>query len=431
MTSVQNHQQQLSGNRKLKKSYITYALTILLGVTACTPRSTVLRAPGSIGQVSGTENNTAQNNTENQASEKENSAKAKKIAVERTIALLLPFQLDNISGTGVEEKDVKRSALALDFYQGFELGLRALNNKTFNLKVIDSKDNTYYNSTLASSEEIANSGIIIGPVYPIEIKAFGNNLADKNKLIVNPLAASPASEFGLNNLVTVTPSIKSHSKGIATRVASDHLTGDVIIIYQASDNDSRQFLDGMSSAVKAANPQANIVSVSTLAQLNEKLSTTGTNQIISGTTDKTNLNNLISNLSKKSSESFYSIRLYGHPLWDRFDFGTHSNFYNLRPIITAESNLKSWTNQARNFRDLYKQEFGVFPSDQSYKGYDIAQYFGKMMDKHGAENLKSKLESESYTGLYNSYKFVYNENWGFTNEAVSYKEYIHGSFQLQ
>jgi hypothetical protein len=229
----------------------------------------------------------------------------------------------------------------------------------------------------------------------------------------------------------VTPSIKSHSKGIATRVASDHLTGDVIIIYQASDNDSRQFLDGMSSAVKAANPQANIVSVSTLAQLNEKLSTTGTNQIISGTTDKTNLNNLISNLSKKSSESFYSIRLYGHPLWDRFDFGTHSNFYNLRPIITAESNLKSWTNQARNFRDLYKQEFGVFPSDQSYKGYDIAQYFGKMMDKHGAENLKSKLESESYTGLYNSYKFVYNENWGFTNEAVSYKEYMHGSFQLQ
>ena len=97
MASVQNHQQQLSGNRELKKSYITYALTILLGVTACTPRSTVLRAPGSIGQVSGTENNTAQNNTENQASEKENSAKAKKIAAERTIALLLPFQLDNIS----------------------------------------------------------------------------------------------------------------------------------------------------------------------------------------------------------------------------------------------------------------------------------------------------------------------------------------------
>src|SRR5690606_22589064 len=160
---------------------------------------------------------------ENQASEKENSAKAKKIAVERTIALLLPFQLDNISGTGVEEKDVKRSALALDFYQGFELGLRALNNKTFNLKVIDSKDNTYYNSTLASSEEIANSGIIIGPVYPIDIKAFGNNLADKNKLIISLLAASPASEFGLNNLFTVTPSKNSHSKGIATRVASDHL----------------------------------------------------------------------------------------------------------------------------------------------------------------------------------------------------------------
>lgn len=429
MTSVQNHQQQLSGNRKLKKSYIAYALSILLGAASCAPKSTVLRAPSSPGTV--IESTPDTKNEDNKDGSNTAGTKNEKKALARSLALLLPFQLDHIGVEGVQEKDVKRSALALDFYQGFELGLQDLNGKSFNLQVIDSKDNTYFNSTLATSEQIQNTGLIIGPVYPIEIKAFGSNLPDKEKLMVNPLAASPASEFGLSNLVTITPSIKSHTKGIAARAAKDYLTGDIIIIYHTADNDSKQFLDGMSSAIRTVNPQANVVSVSTLAQLNEKLSNTGTNMVISGTTDKTQLNNLISNLSKKASESFYSIRLFGHPLWDRFDFSNHSYFYNLRPIISTESNLKNWTSGVRKFRETYKEKYGVFPSDQSYKGYDIAQYFGKMINKYGMENLKSKLETETYTGLYNTYKFEYNEKWGFTNEAVSFKEYIHGSFQIQ
>lgn len=433
MTSVQNHQLQLSGNNNLRKSYLIYAVSLLLGVSACTPKSTVLRAPSNPGQVTSTESNTAKTEEEKAAATKEAEEKERRIAAERSIALLLPFQLDNINKLGVQESDVKRSALALDFYQGFQLGLNEVsrNAKPYSLKVIDSKDNVYFNSTLASSEEIDQVGLVVGPIYPIEIKAFGNNLPNKDKLIISPLAASPASEFGLNNLVTITPSIKSHTIGIAKRVAKDFITGDIIIIYNTSDNDSRQFLSGMLNAVKEYKSTVNIVSVSTLAQLNEKLSQTGTNLVISGTTDKTQLNNLISNLSKRNTESYNSIKLYGHPLWDRFDFSNHTNFYNLNPIITSESSYKPWTATARNFKELYKQKFGVLPSDQSFKGYDVAVYFGRLIDKYGVDNIKSKLTEESYTGLFNTYKFIYNDNWGFTNEAVSYKEYMHGAFQLQ
>jgi hypothetical protein len=432
MTSVQNHQQQLSGNNKLKKSYLIYAVSLLLGVSACTPKSTVLRAPSNPGQVSAADMDAAKK-AEEKAAEKEAAAKDKKVAAQRNIALLLPFQLDLIAAQGVQENDVKRSALALDFYQGFQLGLKELakNSSSFNLNVIDSKDNAYFNSTLAISEEVDNSALVVGPIYPIEIKAFGNSLPNKDKLIINPLAASPASEFGLNNLVTITPSINSHINGLAKRVAKDYMTGDIIIIYNTSDNDSRQFLNGMLVAIKAHKEQVKIVSVSTIAQLNENLSTTGTNLVVSGTTDKSELNSLISNLSKKNSEEFNSIKLYGHPLWDRFDFSIHTNFYSLRPIITTENNLKSWTSAARNFRDTYKANFGIYPSDQSYKGYDVAVYFGSLINKYGVDNLKLNLTKESYTGIFNTYKFDYNEKWGFTNEAVSYKEYLQGSFQLQ
>ena len=429
MTLVQNHQQQLSGNKKLKKNYLIFTIALLLGVSACTPKSSVLRAPSNAGQVSS--NAEASKNAEEKAAEKEALAKEKKS--ERSIALLLPFKLDQINEQGIDEEDVKRSALALDFFQGFQIGLSEISQKSdsFSLKVIDSKDNVSVNSSLATSEEIENSGIIIGPIYPIEIKAFGSNLMQKDKLVINPLAASPASEFGLNNLVTITPTIKSHTNGMAHRVAHDYLNGDVILIYNTPDNDSKQFLNGMLSAIRSLKPNAQLISVSTLAQLNEKLTVSGTNLIISGTTDKTQLNNLINNLTKKNTEAYYSFRLYGHPLWERFDFSNHPNFYTLHPLISTESKLITYSQKVRDFRVLYKQKYGVLPSDQSFKGYDVAIYFGTLINKYGIKEIKSKLVTEPFSGLYNSYNFVYNENWGFTNEAVSFKEYINGEFHLE
>lgn len=427
MTSVQNHLQPSSGNNILKNTLIAISAAVVLGAASCSPKTTVLRNPNVPGNVGKTEEIIP-----DVADKEKDKAREMLLAKERNIALLLPFQLDLIAGNDVQEKDVKRSALALDFYQGFQLGLEevARKGKPFRLKVIDSKDNPTYNASLASAEDVSQAGIVVGPVYPQEIRAFGRNIVDENKWIVNPLAASPASDFNISNLITVTPSIYAHMEAVATKVAEEYKIGDVVIIYQTTDSDSKQFLTGMATAIREKKYNAHVVTVSSLAQLNEKLTQAGNNIIISGTTDKTSLNNLISALTKKKSE-YYSIRLFGHPLWDRFDFSNHPSFSGLNPTISTESNLKPWTSAVRQFRELYRQKYGVMPSDQSYKGYDVAVFFGTLINKYGLENLKAKLETETYNGIYNTYKFTYNETWGFANMAVSFKEYIHGSFQLQ
>jgi len=46
MTSVQNHQQQLSGNKTfVSKRNLFFALLLALGVSSCTPKVGVLRSP--------------------------------------------------------------------------------------------------------------------------------------------------------------------------------------------------------------------------------------------------------------------------------------------------------------------------------------------------------------------------------------------------
>ena len=440
MTSVQNHQQPLSGNNILRRVYFISTLALVLGVTSCLPKTGVLRSPdykGTLGTMTAEEaakaDELARKEALDRGKELESLAKEKALK-DKSISLLLPFQLHQVNVHALQSQDVQRSAMALDFYQGFQLGLEDLaakGNKVFNLNVIDSRDNPAYVSNLSISAPVVESSLIIGPVYPQEIKAFGERFADKDILQINPLAASMPTEFNLPNLVSITPPIKAHANAIAAQVAKQFLTGDIIIVYNTPDADSRQFLNGMMSAIKEQKASVNIVTVSTLAQLGEQLSTTGTNLIVTGTTDKTQLNNLVSTLSKKYTESYYAIKLYGHPLWDRYDFSNYPTFGSLNPIISTESNLKTWTTAVKNLNTSYFTKYGVNPSDQSYKGYDAATYFGGLLYKYGPEKIKEGLMKESFSGIYNTYQFKHNEVWGYANEFVSFKEYRNGGFQLK
>src|SRR5690606_38992338 len=146
-------------------------------------------------------------------------------------------QLDQVTTSSILEKDVKRSALALDFYQGFQLGLEetSKDGKNFFLHVLDSRDDDIQNATLAKSETVKEATVVVGPVYPKEIKSFGQHLTNKNALQINPLAASMPTEFNLPNLVSLTPSIKVHSNAIGRAVAQEYAVGDVIILYNTTD----------------------------------------------------------------------------------------------------------------------------------------------------------------------------------------------------
>lgn len=428
MTSVLSHPQRLSGNK------LALGLGLLLTLGACSPKVGVLRAPGQRGDVGAntSTNSTTTEHTGSSTNAKDAAIAAEKAAAGSSIALVLPFQLNQITLESLSDKDVKRSALALDFYQGFQIGLDELAKEgaRFSLNVMDSRDNDFQNSNLAKSDAVSNASLIVGPVYPKEIKAFGNNLTNKGVLQINPLAATMPSEFNLPNLVSITPPIKIHTRAIAGQAARDYNSGDVIFLFNTADSDAKQFLSGIEAEVKKVNPDATVITVSTVAEMNEQLSLTGTNLIITGTTDKYQIRSLLTNLDTKSTTEYYMFKVYGHPLWDRIDFTAYPNFSTYSPTISSESHYKNWTQSVRKFKEGYYSKYGVYPSDHSYKGYDAARYFGGLLAKYGAE-YASHLTSEEYNGLFSSYKFNNNEAWGFVNNAVSVKIYKNTSFQLQ
>ncbi|MGO3109734.1 MAG: ABC transporter substrate-binding protein [Sphingobacterium sp.] len=423
MISVQNHRQQLSGNK------ILVALACALTLGACSPKVGVLRSPDHRGNAGKTV--TPENKSESSDTDEKLKEKGGELVIQNNIALVLPFQLNKVNPAALSKEDIKRSAVALDFYQGFQLGLDELAEEgtVFGLDVIDSKDDPSSNVAIAKSETVSGASIIVGPVYPKEIQAFGANLTNKNVLQINPLAATKASTFNLENLVSLTPSIDTHSKAIAVKVAKDFNSGDLVIIYNASDNSSRQFLSGLAGYLKAIDPTITLVSVSSISQLNEQLSTSGANLIVTGATDKFQLRTFLDNLEKKTLEDYYTFKVYGHPLWDRIDFSKYSSFSTFNPTITSETHLTAWNSQIKKIKDRYYSIYGVNPSNHSYKGYDAAKYFGALLDKYGAD-VASKLLEEEYKGIFSSYKFEFSEDEGYVNQSVSYKTYKGSGFEL-
>lgn len=424
MISVQNHQQRLSGNKLL------LALGLVLTLGACSPKVGVLKSPDHrVGTVGSTPKDTKTEETEPGLTAEE-SAISRKLQA-NNIALVLPFQLDRVSKHAISKEDVERSAIALDFYQGFQLGLDELAaaGTYFALNVMDSRDSESHIATLVKSGKANESALVVGPVFPKEITAFGANSQNRRALQVNPLAATKASEFNLSNLVSLTPSIDVHMNAIAEKVAKDYRKDDVVVVYKTNDNDCRQFLEGFTTAVRKANSAVQLVVVSSIGELDDALKLTATNRIVTGTTDRNTLRILLSNMTAKSTEEYYSFKLYGHPLWDRIDFDGFESFSSFDPTITSESHLKTWSTAAKAFNDIYRKRFGVSASDFAYKGYDAARYFGQLVDKHN-EDYADHITKQRFEGLFSTYDFEFNDHWGYTNKGVAYKIYKGSSFQL-
>lgn len=431
MISVQNHQQPLSGNKKIKNLMRNTAsvlvLITLLVISSCSPKTRgVLRSPDVYGGKA--DRDSVEKPHDEGKVEEEKPGKSD--LQSKRIALLLPFQLQMISGQDLDEEDVKRSALALDFYQGFQLGVEEESKKSgeFSIQVMDTQDDELRAVSLAATPEVEQAHLIVGPIYPREISSFGRGNNNKRVLQVNPLAASMPTEFNIPNLVSITPPIRIHLQTIVERIAEEYRDGDAIIVFDGRDNTHRQFIEGFDSEIQQyMDSTVDVIHVSSLSELDEHLQDLGTSLIVTGMTDRSQLRSLITGLDSKVADG-HQIRLYGHPLWERYDFSPYKNFSRMNPTITSESRLKEWGSALQSFQREYKAAFEISPSDFSYKGYDAGRYFVKLLDKYGTD-YTDKLTEEEYEGLFSNYRFRFNPEWGYVNEGVMVKIYRNGSFQ--
>jgi len=403
MTSVLNPLQRLSGN----KSLIVLVFGLLL--SACSPKIQPKTTPSA----------------KTPEPEKEKAAEvADKKFTEATISMLLPFKLNQINPKTPTKAEVEKAALAIDFYQGFMLGIdsAASSGLNFHVNVLDTRDYNGQIELLSKSPGLSSSNLIVGPVYPEGIKYFSKFAIAHNLPVVSPLAASLPEEFNNPNLISIVNNINLHATKIGDHIAKNYNTANhvVVLINPKKPDDEvlgaplRQYFSGMKNRKFAFQEFASVFSMEMKVQKLKKyvlVLTSSDKSFVTATIDK-----LI-----KMQRAGLDVRLYGHPNWMKQTYPAEK-LQALNTIISASYKVDYKRPPVISFVKKYREKYQFEPGEYAFKGYDIGLYFGNLIANAGPD-FTGQITKHKYRGLHNNFAFVYDPKLGFINTSLMLLQY--------
>ena len=352
--------------------------------------------------------------------------------IDHSIVLLLPFQLNTINLKTSKKADLNKADLAIDFYQGFKLALDSLSigGHHYDLKVFDTQNTETQIVNLALSSSIKNQDLIVGPIFPEGIRTF-SEFSDLGKILqVSPLAASMPSGFNDPNLVSINNSIDQHALKIAEFVIKQYKPEDVqlVLINTQKTIDARysnfikRYLNELSGSGFRVIERPNVIGIEGY------LSRTKNNLVLITSSDRSFLLPAIDKLYNLKNQQF-KIELFGHPDWMKARYLNPEKMQALNARISASYFVNYKTQDVKNFVARYRNEFGMEPSEYSFKGFDTAYFFGTLIEKYD-KLYPDYLIKEIYKGLHNEFRFVKDPKYGYRNTSLMLLRYQNFELQL-
>lgn len=410
MILVPNHRQLSSGNK------LVIGIVFALLIAACSPKTTTVKTPEKVGPVKAPPSSTE---------------KIPKEIRKSSIALILPFYLNTINPKTASSKDISKTNLALDFYQGFKLALDSLSSEgyNFNLKVFDSQDQETRVVNLARAKSVLANDLIIGPVFPKNIKAFGEFAELKQKLQVSPLAASLPTTFNNEHLVTVNNTIDQHAWKVADFIVANYKPEEInVVLINTQNAEDSKFANPIKKYLKNLSQNKITFTERPNAKNIESALLPDKNNLIIIASDEVDFILPTINRLHVLAKNQYRIELFGHPNWIKIQSLDNEKLQWLNTHLSSSYFIDYTSNEVKQFIARYRDEYSLEPSEFAFKGFDNGYYFGKLLAKYGSDYIQH-LSTEPYKGLHNSFHFKQDGKLGFINTDIMMLEY--SGFELQ
>jgi len=404
MISAPNHQQRLSGN----KIWLVFVFGLL--ISACSPKIQPKSTP-------------APAKPEKEQEQVVAAPEDKKFK-EATISMLLPFKLNQINIKAPTKAEVEKAALAIEFYQGFMLGIDSAASSGINFKVnvLDTRDYNAQIETFLKSPELAKSNLLVGPVYPDGQKYISKYTLANKLPIVSPLAASMPQEFNNPNLISVVNNITLHVKKIGDHISKNYNSEQnvVVLINPKSSDDEvfaapvRTYFSTMKNKKFSFQEYASVFSMEMKLQKNKRY------VILLSSSNKNFVTASIDKLLKMQRAGL-NVSLYGHPNWTKQTYPAEK-LQALNTIVSSSYKVDYRRPAVISFVKKYRASYQFEPSEYAFKGYDIGLFFGGLIARSGPDFLK-QITKHNYRGLHNSFHFVHDEQFGYINTSLMLLQY--------
>lgn len=412
MISVRSRLRLLSGNRWL--------IFVIIGLiaAACSPKvrpvstQPVKKEPAKPAEV--------------QTSKTEYKPPVPKVSA---ISLLLPFGLDHLApGASYSTVTLREADIALGYYRGFKMALDSLTALGYNFKltVFDSRDQKSQAHSLANNPAIRNSDLIVGPVFPEDVKAFTAAYNNARQPIVSPLAPTSPVTYKNAQLITMIPPLEYHAWS-AAKYINEKAKPDKIFILKSGFSEENEYLIPFKRAIDSLSKKhTKIITLTVihgqLSSLLPQLSTNGKNIFIIPATDQHFLTVTLRALDTLNKT--YPVAVFGHPNWANFAFLKADLLQRLDTHITSADKVNYKAENTLEFIRQYRNAYHTEPTSYAIKGFDEGFYFGQLA---ATDQLKNFV-TNNYTGLHNNFEFQKKAGAGWVNTHVNVYKYA--NFEL-
>jgi ABC-type branched-subunit amino acid transport system substrate-binding protein len=415
MISVRNHRPLLSGSK-----WLVFLIAGLLAA-ACSPKLQPVSIP-------------VKKETERPVEKKPAVVikPAKAVAADKVsvVSLMLPFGLNHlVPGSPYTSVSLKKADIALDYYRGFKLALDSLAGQGYNykLQVFDTRDDKALAHSLANNPNIRSSDLIVGPVFPDDVKAFVAAYPNGGQPIVSPLSPASPATIKSPQLITMMPPLEYHAWG-AARYIYDKMEAKKVFILKSGYSEENEYTVPFKRAIDSLSKRHIKVIFLTvihgqLGTLIPQLSATETNVFLLPATNQHFLTVTLRALD--TLNNMYPVTVFGHPGWAKLSFLKADLLQRLNTHITSAEHVDYKAEHTVTFMRDYRRLYHVEPTEFAIKGFDEGLYLGKLAANDELKNLSHA----DFAGLHNSFHFQKKTGLGWVNTHVNILKY--SNFELK
>lgn len=332
------------------------------------------------------------------------------------IGLFLPFYLDENdemveNRNALDERQIyPRSKFAIEFYNGFTRMLDSLSNDsaTFKVFVYDTKgsDTSRIKQLLARSE-VSSFDLIVGPLYYENFKEVAEFANEHNIPLVSPVRQSNKILLGHPTIFKVIPSQTSIVAPLTQLVADSFSTANLLAIEHSTSKEKSltdMFIDAynkklMSLTDSAAHSSFQKIAVTaSLEGVIAKLKKDQNNVLFVPSSDQgfvtTFFSQLIGILNNRNYQDC-QITVIGLEEWSKFKNIDIEYFQRLNVHYRASQFINDQDSLTNTCVQNYIKRNKTYPSNNTMLGCDLAEYFGKKLQKYGTVMVN---DEESFRG---------------------------------
>lgn len=280
----------------------------------------------------------------------------------------------------------------LEFYQGAMMAVDSLvrTGLAVNLTVYDTERDPEKVMDIIREPEFRNSDLIIGPVYPENMKIVADWASDTRVNTVSPLTSRSEFLDGNPYIFQVTPSYAVELEQ-ASAFISNFPSSNFVLLHKDDPFESdlvEHFKNNIFRHFSYSSDFDNLVFKDVVyndagIKIEQSLVPGEKNIIIVPSADQAFVSDVLMRLNILSRT--YDITIFGLNDWQRFRNLEVEYLHNMELHYAAPFFIDYEDDNVKNFLSRYREKYYTEPSHYGFQGYDIMFYFLMAMKSYGPD----------------------------------------------